>query len=107
MPHARLEYSASLVVDTAAMLRAVEAVLQARDPGSGDCKGRAYPAEVAHHPSVYVEVSMLPKAYRDAAWCDALRGELVAALSPLVPRPAWLSIDLRFSWPHYHTERLT
>ncbi|MEL7098413.1 MAG: hypothetical protein AAGM84_06240 [Pseudomonadota bacterium] len=107
MPHARLEYSAGLSVDAPAILAAVEAVLQARDPGSGDCKGRAYPAEDAHHNSVFVEVSMLPKAHRDSVWCDGLRDELVAALTPLVPRPSWLSIDLRFSGPHYHTEMLT
>ncbi|MEO0936615.1 MAG: hypothetical protein AAFY38_00505 [Pseudomonadota bacterium] len=107
MPHARLEYSAGLALDALRVLAAVEAVLQARDPGSGDCKGRAYPAPQSHHDSVYLEVSMLPKAHRDAAWCVALRGELVTALTPLIPRPAWLSIDLRFSGAHYFTTRLT
>lgn len=107
MPHARLEYSAGLNLDAARVLGAVEDVLQARDPGSGDCKGRAYPAPHSHHGSVYIEVAMLPKPHRDAAWCDALRDALVAAVRPLVPRPAWLSIDLRFSGAHYYTEQLT
>ncbi|MEO0391492.1 MAG: hypothetical protein AAF218_11215 [Pseudomonadota bacterium] len=107
MPHAELKYSAGLDLDAAQILRAVEDVLQARDPGSGDCKGRAYPAPQWHHHNVLLDISMLPKAHRDADWLAALRADLVGRIAPMVPRPCWLSIELRFSGAHYYTEQLT
>lgn len=106
MPHADLKYSPDLSIDAADLLRRVEEVLQAHDPGSGDCKGRAYPAAVAHHDHLLLEVSMLPKAHRDDAFLDALQTDLAAALRPALPRPCWLSIELRFSGRHYLTEML-
>ncbi|MEM8578037.1 MAG: hypothetical protein AAGF60_09325 [Pseudomonadota bacterium] len=107
MPHAELKYSAELDIDAGALLREVERILLQRDPGAGDCKGRAYPAAAAHHPNVLLEVSMLPKAHRDDAWLAALQTELAEALRPALPRPCWLSIELRFSGRHYLTEHLT
>jgi len=107
MPHAALKYSAGLDIDAPALLARIEGVMQAHDPGSGDCKGRAYPAAHAYHDHLLLEISMLPKAHRDDAFLDALRAGLAEALRPVLPRPCWLSIELRFSGRHYLTEHLT
>lgn len=106
MPHAELKYSADLEIDSAALLAGIEAIIQRHDAGSGDCKGRAYPAPVSHHRHMIVEVSLLPKAHRDKAFMDALRQDLAAYLEGEMPRPAWLSLNLSFSGDQYHTEFL-
>ena len=106
MPHAELKYSADLELDAPAALRRIEQILQAHDPGSGDCKGRAYPAAASHHTHLILEVSLLPKPHRDAAWFSAVRADLAAYLRSVLPRPCWLSIELSFSSAQYLTERL-
>ena len=106
MPHADLKYSADLAIDPHALLLEVEAILQRHDPGSGDCKGRAYPAPISHHRHLIIEISLLPKAHRDAAFMKALREDLAAHLMPKVPRPCWFSLELRFSGENYVTEWL-
>jgi len=45
MPHAELKYSIDLDLDAEALLRCVEQVILRHDANSGECKGRAYPAD--------------------------------------------------------------
>ena len=107
MPHARLEYSANLEIDAAAILTEIEAIILSHDSGAGETKGRAYPAEIFNHTHFKVEVALLAKPHRNMAFMAALQGELAAALAKHLPRPCWLSVDLVFSGPGYHTEKLT
>ena len=107
MPHCDLKYSDELAIDPAALLAGVEAILQRHDPGSGDCKGRAYPARVAHHAHLIAEVSLLPKTHRDAAFMAALRTDLAEYLRANLPRPCWMSLNVALSGPDYITEHLT
>ncbi|MCE8005683.1 hypothetical protein [Aestuariivita sp.] len=106
MPHAELKYSADLDIDPKALLMGIEAILQRHDPGSGDCKGRAYPAPVSHHANMIVEISLLPKAHRDEAFMTALREDLAAYLREVLPNGIWMSLHIRFSTLHYVTEVL-
>ncbi|WP_050927684.1 hypothetical protein [Aestuariivita boseongensis] len=106
MPHADLKYSADLEIDAPALLEGIEAILQRHDPGSGDCKGRAYPAAISHHRHLIVDISLLPKAHRDAAFMAALRTDLANYLKDALPRPCWMSLELRFSGENYVTEFL-
>ena len=106
MPHADLKYSADLPIDPQALLEGIEAILQRHDPGSGDCKGRAYPGEISHHPHLIAEISLLPKAHRDAAFMEALRKDLADFLKNALPRPCWMSMNVTFSSPDYVTEWL-
>ena len=107
MPHCALHYSADLEVDVAALLAGVEAVILRHDPGAGETKGRAYPAPVFHHTHLKASVALLSKPHRDAAFVAALQADLTALLGRDLPRPCWLSIDITFSTPNYHTELLT
>ena len=106
MPHAELKYSEGLEIDPAEFLVEIEQILQRHDPGSGDCKGRAYPAPDSHHRHLIIEISLLPKPHRDAAFMAALREDLAAHLMPKMPRPCWFSMNLSFSGEHYVTEWL-
>ncbi|WP_299692867.1 hypothetical protein [uncultured Tateyamaria sp.] len=89
------------------MLARVEAVILRHDPGAGETKGRAYPASVFHHTHLKVTVSLLSKPHRGAAFVAALQDALRTDLGRDLPRPCWLSIDITFSTPNYHTELLT
>lgn len=106
MPHADLKYSSDLEIDAQAVLEGIEAILQKHDPGSGDCKGRAYPAPVSHHRHLIAEISLLPKAHRNEAFMAALREDLAAFLRNTLPRPCWMSLNLSFSGANYVTEVL-
>ncbi|MEM6310394.1 MAG: hypothetical protein AAF754_10110 [Pseudomonadota bacterium] len=106
MPHAEIKYARDVALDAQALLAKIETVLQAHDPGSGDCKGRAYAADHAHHDHVIVNVSMLPKSHRDAAFMRAVRQDLFDVISAHLPRPIWLSLHVGFSGPDYMTEEL-
>lgn len=105
MPHAELKYSTDLDLPAADILATIEAVIQRHDAGSGECKGRAYPAVVFHHSHVLVEISMLPKAHRDAAFVTALRDDLEAAIKAHLPVPCFFSLNLAFSGSHYVTNQ--
>ena len=107
MPHAELKYSTDLDIDAGEILTQVEAMILRHDAGSGDCKGRAYPAAASHHRHVILEVSLLAKPHRDAGFVAALKSDLAAMLAGHLPRPCWVSVNLSFSGPCYHTELLT
>ena len=107
MPHAEIKYAPDVIFDAGAVLKEIERVLQSHDPGSGDCKGRAYPAKHAQHAHVLVEISMLPKPHRNSAFMQPLRQELFDTISSHLPRPIWLSLTVDFSGPDYITEHLT
>jgi hypothetical protein len=106
MPHLELNYSADLDLDAGQVLRTVEACILKHDAGAGDCKGRAYPAEDFHHTHLKATVSLLAKPHRGAAFVAALQKDLTDLLSQHLPRPCWLSVDVVFSGPGYHTELL-
>jgi hypothetical protein len=103
MPHAELKYSTDLEIDAAAILADVEATIQAHDAGSGMCKGRAYPAAVFHHTHLIFEVSMLPKAHRDAAFMAALLKDLEACIKSHINAPCAFSLSVSFSANTYVT----
>lgn len=103
MPHAELKFSADIPLDTPMILRRIEAVIQQHDESSGACKGRAYPADLFHHSHVIVDISMLPKSHRDAAFVDALRVDLAAAVQAMIPVPCYFSLNIGFSGSGYMT----
>lgn len=107
MPHCELHFSDDLEFDAQAMLAEVEAVILRHDPGAGETKGRAYPATHYRHTHLKATVALLSKPHRDAAFVAALQAELTDVLGRDLPRPCWLSIDITFSTPNYHTELLT
>lgn len=103
MPHAELKYSNDLILDANAILATIEGVIQNHDAGSGDCKGRAYPAAHFHHTHLIVEVSMLPKAHRDQPFMNALSADLEAAIKAHLTQPCFFSLMISFSSKTYVT----
>ncbi len=106
MPHLQLNYSSDLDIDVPVILARVEDIILSHDNGSGETKGRAYPAPVFHHTHLKASVSLLPKPHRGAVFVAALQQDIVEELSAMLPRPCWLSVDITFSGPGYHTELL-
>ncbi|WP_298802936.1 hypothetical protein [uncultured Lentibacter sp.] len=106
MPHAELKYSSDLALDAREILRKIEALIQTRDPNSGACKGRAYPATEAHHSHVLLTVSLLPKAHRDAGFMAALLADLTTYIDTVLPLGTERSVSVSFSGPHYVTGKL-
>ncbi|MBD3664697.1 hypothetical protein [Sulfitobacter aestuariivivens] len=103
MPHAEIRYSNDLLLDATSILRRVEEVIQSHDAGSGECKGRAYPAAEFHHTHVLIQVSMLPKPHRDDAFLSALLNDLETQIKALLPGPCLFSLGITFSGAHYVT----
>ncbi len=103
MPHAELKYSSDLIFDAPALLRKVEETIQAKDSGSGACKGRAYPCDHVHHTHVLLEVCMLPKAHRDAAFIQSLLSDLQDVLKSHIAQSCHMSLGIRFSDGGYIT----
>ena len=97
MPPAELCYSSDLTLDPKAVLERMEEVMQAHDPDSGACKGRAYPAEIFHHTHFLARVSLLAKPHRDTAFILALSHDLEAAIKALIPEPCAFKLDISFS----------
>lgn len=103
MPHADLKYSADIALDAPAILARIEAVIQSHDPGSGECKGRAYRAEQFHHSHVLVDISMLARAHRGQDFMHALSADLEQAIKAMIPVRCFLSLNIAFSGANYIT----
>ncbi len=103
MPHADLKYSANLTVDAPAILAKIEAVIQSHDSGAGECKGRAYPADLFHHTHMLVDIAMLNKPHRDAAFMAPLMADLEAAIKAMIPQKCYFSLGIKLSDDYYVT----
>ena len=105
MPHAELKYSSDLTLDAQAVLARVEEIILSHDPGSGDCKGRAYPAPEFHHTHLLLSVTMLTKPHRDAAFTKALMEDLEVSVKAMLTQSCFFSFSLEYSAGHYVTNR--
>ena len=105
MPHAELKYSADLNIDAVKVLHVIEDRINAHDPGAGACKGRAYPADVFHHTHLLVEISMLTKPHRDAAFTLKLRDDLEQAIKACLSQSCAFSMALSYSDAIYITNK--
>jgi hypothetical protein len=105
MPHAELRYSSDLSLDPAHVLDRIEQVLQRHDPGSGECKGRAYPAEIFRHSHCLVSVSLLAKPHRNSSFIAALTEDIEREVKACIPEPCYFSLDISFSSQLYVTNR--
>ncbi|NRB04111.1 MAG: hypothetical protein HRU30_12700 [Rhodobacteraceae bacterium] len=103
MPHAELKYSADLEIDAEAILAEVEAVILRHDDGSGECKGRAYPATAFHHSHVILELSLLSKPHRDEAFTNALLTDVEHAVKARIGQRCFFSLSLNYSTGYYVT----
>lgn len=103
MPHAELKYSDDLALDAAAILADIEAVISRHDGGAGACKGRAYPSSQFHHTHVLLTLSLLSKPHRDAAFTQALMGDVEAAVKAKLPQSCHFSLSLTYSDAYYVT----
>ncbi len=103
MPHADLKYSSDLSLDAAKLLAEVEALIGRHDSGAGACKGRAYPASAYHHTHALLEVAVLRKPHRDAAFMNALLDDLTVLLQSKLPGGCACSVALNFSSDYYYT----
>lgn len=103
MPHAELKYSSDLEIDAGAILAAVEQTIQRHDAGSGECKGRAYPADQFHHTHLILSVSMLTKPHRDKAFTDALMQDIERVVKSKIGQSCYFSFALEYSTSAYVT----
>jgi len=103
MPPAEIKYSADMRIDGAPILRGIEETILSLDAGAGHCKGRAYPADVFQHTHILVEVSLLTKPHRDAAFLARLIERLEAAIKRHLAQPCEFSLKVLFAPPIYIT----
>ncbi|WP_298261500.1 hypothetical protein [uncultured Litoreibacter sp.] len=106
MPHAEIKYSADLTLDTQAMMALIETTIANHDSGAGAVKSRAFQVGDYKHSHVIINITLLPKAHRDADFMNALMGDLSAGLKGVVDQPCAFSLELSFNGPYYHTAYL-
>lgn len=105
MPHAELKYSSDLEIDAAEMLREIETVILTHDGTSGECKGRAYPADTFHHSHCLLNISMLSKPHRDALFTRALLQDLETAMRQHLRQECFVSLGIQYSDENYITTK--
>ncbi|MDG2340231.1 MAG: hypothetical protein P8L32_03420 [Paracoccaceae bacterium] len=103
MPHAELKYSADLEIDAEHVLRLIEERINMHDPKAGACKGRAYPAAIFHRTHLLVEIGMLTKPHRDAAFVRKVRDDIESAVKACLSQRCFFSLAITFSDEHYIT----
>jgi hypothetical protein len=103
MPHAEIKYSEDLMIDAPAILAEIEQVILRNDDGSGECKGRAYPALQYHHSHMLVSISMLTKAHRDAAFTQKLMADLETAIRAQISQRCFFSLGINYTTESYLT----
>ena len=96
MPQADLKYTSDLTLDAPAVLRAIETTIAAFDSAAGACKGRAIKVTEFHHTHVFIEISVLEKPHRDAAFMDALALQLETAIKAHINASCAFSLALSF-----------
>ena len=106
MPHAEIKYSADIALETQAMMALIETTIANHDSGAGAVKSRAYQIDDFRHTHVIINITLLPKAHRDADFMNALLGDLSAGLKGIVDQPCAFSLELAFNGPYYHTDNL-
>ena len=107
MPHAELKYSSDLDIDAGAILAGIEAIILEHDSGAGACKGRAYPSAQFHHTHIAINVALLTKPHRDAAFSQALLSDLETRIKAQLKQPCEFSLGLSYSTPFYVTNSHT
>lgn len=103
MPHAELRYSDDLEIDSGQILADIEQIVLRHDADAGECKGRAYPAEIFHHTHMLVVVSLLAKPHRGAAFVAALTEDLEREVKASLPKGCPFSLDIQFRSQTYIT----
>jgi hypothetical protein len=106
MPHAEIKYSSDLTLDTQAMMGLIETTIANHDSGAGAVKSRAFKIDDFRHTHVIVNITVLPKAHRDADFMNALLGDLSAGLKGMVDQQCAFSLELHFNGPYYDTADL-
>lgn len=106
MPHAQIKYTADMTLDTSAMLELIQTTIANHDAGAGICKGRASRIEDYKHTHVIINVTMLPKAHRDAEFMNTLLADMSAGLRAIVDQPCAFSLEIGFNGPYYVTDTL-
>ena len=103
MPHAELKFSSDLSFDAKHVLAVIEERINAHDPNAGACKGRAYPTARFHHTHLLVDISMLRKPHRDAAFTAALRDDLERSIKACLGQRCFFSLGISYSDDAYIT----
>lgn len=101
MPQADLKYSADLNIDALALMADIQATISRHDSGAGACKVRAYPAQVFQHTHFLLELAILDKPHRDAAFRSTLVAALVQVVDRYLPKGTERAVELRFSSMDY------
>ncbi|SFR43613.1 hypothetical protein [Litoreibacter janthinus] len=106
MPHAEIKYSSDMTLDTQAMMGLIESTIANHDSGAGAVKARAFKVDDFQHTHVIINITLLPKAHRDADFMTALLSDLSAGLKGIVDQPCAFSLELDFNGPYYDTANL-
>ena len=101
MPQADLKYSSDLGLDALALMADIQTLIARHDSGAGQCKARAYPADIFQHSHFVLELAILRKPHRDQAFRDALLDDLAILVDKYLPSGTERAVELRFSGEDY------
>lgn len=103
MPQIEVKYSDDLRLDSQQVFQKIEEAIKSFDPKAGQCKGRAYPTAEYLQSHLLLEVSILAKDYRDAAYTKGLLASLETALLSCLRQKCAYSLELRYAPSSYVT----
>ena len=101
MPQADLKYTADLKLDAPKLMADIETLMTRHDSGAGAVKARAYPAEIFQHTHFLLELVILNKQHRDAAFRKALVDDLAILVDSHLPKGTERAVELTFASDDY------
>ncbi len=107
MPHIELKYSNDLDINTSQLFDTIEQIINENDSSAGECKSRAYPAELFKHTHLLITIWLLPKTHRDQEFSQKLLRSIKTGLRHCLPKQCFLSLELVYRDNNYVTENLT
>ena len=103
MPQVEIKYSDDLKLDTNFLFDLIEKTINTKDPTSGQCKSRAYPAPSYKYTHVFISVSMMKKPHRDQIFTESLVKNLEMGMKKFIPKQAHFSLTLNYNLENYVT----
>lgn len=106
MPQVELKYSDDLLIEADSIFSHIERALNEIDPTAKVCKSRALSVSQYLHSHLFLEVKLLRKPHRDAAFMQRCLKMLDDLIKPYIPLNTYYSINLEFMGEYYVTDRL-
>jgi hypothetical protein len=96
MPQVDIQYSSEPNLDLDKICTVVNDTIEELDGPGRDCKIRTHTATASSQPSMFINIGLLEKPYRDAAFQKKLIDSVMKNIAPLINSGASLAVNIYF-----------